>query len=217
MPLILDDVPEIERFVARETELAEIHERLRSDGSRRAVVLHGLGGIGKTQLAVAYMKRHKDSYSAIFWLNIKDENSIKQSFARIEHQIRQQHPPASYAGNVDKDGNPDQTIANVKAWLNLPNNTRWLLVYDNYDNPKLPNNKDSAAVDIEKYLPEAHQGSVLITTRSSRVKIGQNIRMAKIQNASDSLEILEATSKRTGLSDGKPKINIELYRFNMFL
>ena len=41
-----------------------------------------IGGIGKTQLTVAYAKRHKDNYSAIFWLNIKDEeDSLKQSFA----------------------------------------------------------------------------------------------------------------------------------------
>jgi len=45
------------------------------DGSRRIVVLYGLGGIGKIQFTVAYAKRHKDNYSAVFWLNIKDEDS----------------------------------------------------------------------------------------------------------------------------------------------
>jgi hypothetical protein len=44
----LYDIPVIENFVAREEELAEIYRRPRGDGSRRAVVLHGLGGIGKT-------------------------------------------------------------------------------------------------------------------------------------------------------------------------
>jgi hypothetical protein len=44
----LSDVPKIEHFVARKEELAEMHRRLKSDGSRRTVVLHGLGGIGKT-------------------------------------------------------------------------------------------------------------------------------------------------------------------------
>ena len=86
----LSDVSEINRFVAREEELAEIHKELNSsDGSRRTVVLHGLGGIGKTQLTIAYAKQHKDSYSAIFWLNIKDEDSLKQSFTKITRQILQ--------------------------------------------------------------------------------------------------------------------------------
>jgi len=75
----LSNVSDVEHFVARKTELLEIHKALSGDGSRKAVVLHGLGGIGKTQLSIAYAKRHKDSYSAIFWLNIKDENSLKQS------------------------------------------------------------------------------------------------------------------------------------------
>jgi ATP/maltotriose-dependent transcriptional regulator MalT len=79
----LSDVPEIEQFVAREEELAEIHRILRGDSSRRTVILHGLGGIGKTQLTIAYAKRHKDNYSAIFWLNIKDEDSLKQSFSNV--------------------------------------------------------------------------------------------------------------------------------------
>jgi AAA+ ATPase superfamily predicted ATPase len=59
-------VPEIQHFVARNQELAEIHEKLKRDGSRRVVVLHGLGGMGKTQLAIEYTKQHKDNYSAIF-------------------------------------------------------------------------------------------------------------------------------------------------------
>jgi hypothetical protein len=64
----LSNVYDVQHFVARKPELIEIHKALSGDGSRRAVVLHGLGGIGKTQLSIAYAKRHKDSYSAIFWL-----------------------------------------------------------------------------------------------------------------------------------------------------
>ena len=56
----LSNVSETEQFVERE-ELTEIHRKLRGDGSRHIVVLHGLGGIGKTQLTVAYAKRHKDN------------------------------------------------------------------------------------------------------------------------------------------------------------
>ena len=91
----LSDVSEIEHFVAREEELAEMHKTLSGDGSRRTIVLHGLGGIGKTQLTVAYAKRYKDNYSAVFWLNIKDEDSLKQSFAKVAKQILREHPLAS--------------------------------------------------------------------------------------------------------------------------
>lgn len=87
--------------MAREDKLSKIHRTLKGDGSRRTVVLHGLGGIGKTQLTVVYAKRHKDDYSGIFWLNIKDEHSLKQSFVRVVTRIQQDHPSASRLSNVD--------------------------------------------------------------------------------------------------------------------
>ncbi|RYO80968.1 hypothetical protein DL762_007374 [Monosporascus cannonballus] len=194
----LSGVPEIEHFVAREQELAEMRETLNSDGSRRVVVLHGLGGIGKTQLAIAYAKWHKDSHSAVFWLNIKDENSLKHSFNMVAKRILREHPSASRLSSVDTE-NLDEVIDAVKAWLSLPNNTRWLLIYDNYDNPKLPSNKDPAALDIDDFLPESYQGSVIITTRSSQVKIGHPIRIRKMENVLDSIEILSNASNRQGL------------------
>jgi hypothetical protein len=188
--------------VAREDELRDIHEALRGDGSRRTVVLHGLGGIGKTQLAIAYAKRHKENYSAIFWLNIKDEDSLKQSFANVAKQILRAYPSARWLGTVDMK-NLDDVIDAVKAWLGLPYNTRWLVIYDNYDNPRLGSNKDPAAVDITKFLPEVYQGSVLVTTRSSEVEIGHLIQVTKLGDVRDSLKILSNASRREGVMDGK--------------
>jgi hypothetical protein len=199
----LSDVSEIEHFVAREEELAEMHKALSGHGSRRTVVLHGLGGIGKTQLTVAYAKLYKDNYSAIFWLNIKDEVSLKQSFAKVARQILREHPSASPLSSVDMKENLDEVIDAVKAWLSLPNNTRWLIIYDNYDNPKLPGNTDPAVVDIRKYLPESYQGSVIITTRSSQVKIGHSMRVGKLKDVKESLQILSYASGRECNIDGK--------------
>jgi hypothetical protein len=195
-------ISDIEHFVAREDELRDIHEALRSDASRRTVVLHGLGGIGKTQLAIAYAKRHKDNYSAIFWLNIKDEDSLKQSFTNVAKQILRAYPSARWLSTVDMK-NLDDVIEAVKAWLGLPYNTRWLVIYDNYDNPKLVSNKDPAAVDITKFLPDIYQGSVLVTTRSSEVEIGHLIQVTKLVDMRDSLKILSNASRREGIMDGK--------------
>jgi hypothetical protein len=172
-----------------------MHRELDGDGSRRIVVLHGLGGIGKTQLTIAYAKRQKESYSAIFWLNIKDEDSLKRSFAKVAKQILQAHPLANRLSSVDIKGDLGEVVDAVKAWLSLPNNTRWLMIYDNYDNPKLP--------DIRDFLPESYQGSIIITTRSSQVQIGYLIRVRKLENISDSLEILSHVSRREGLVNSK--------------
>ena len=189
--------------MAREEELAEIHRTLRGDGTRRTVVLRGLGGIGKTQLTITYAKRHKDNYSAVFWINIKDEDSLKQSFAKAAKQILGEHPSASRLSGVNIKENLDNVIDAVKEWLSLPNNTRWLMIYDNYDNPKLAGNTDPAAVNIHKFLPESYQGSVIITTRSSQVKIGHHIRIRKLEDVRDSVKILLNASRREKLIDGK--------------
>jgi len=199
----LSEVSETERFVARQEELADIHKTLSSHGTRRTVVLHGLGGIGKTQLAVAYAKRHRSDYSAIFWLNSNDEDSLKQSFAKVARRILQEHPSASLPSADNQSVSLDEIVNGVKRWLDHPKNTRWLLVYDNYDNPKLPGTAAHTAVGIRRFLPEAHHGSVLITTRSAQVKIGPRIRVGKLDNVKDSIEILSNTSGRGNLMDGE--------------
>jgi NB-ARC domain len=199
----LADVTETDHFAARESELAQIRNILTGDGSRRTAVLHGLGGIGKTQLAIAYAKRYRHNYSAVFWLNIKDINSLKQSFAKVTKQILRDHPSASWLSNLDTNGNLDEVVEAVKAWLSLPKNIRWLLVYDNYDNPKIPGNDDTAAIDIRKFFPESYQGSIIITTRLAQVKIGRQVNIKKLTNIEDSLQILANASGRQLSVDGK--------------
>jgi hypothetical protein len=188
--------------VAREEELAEMHRTLRGDGSRRTVVLHGLGGIGKTQLTVAYVRRHKDAYSAIFWLNANDEDSLKQSFAKVAKRILREHPSASRLSSVNTEAKLEKVVEAVNEWLSLAYNTRWLMIYDNYDNPKLPGQKDLSVLDIHRFLPHSYKGSVIITTRSSRVKIGHSLRVRKLENINEGLEILSRISGREGLTEG---------------
>ena len=204
----LTGISETSHFVAREAELAKIHQKLMGDGSRRTVVLYGLGGIGKTQLSIAYAKRYKDSYSAIFWLNTKDEDSLKQSFAKVATQILRDHPSARQLCNIDIGGDLEIVIDAVKAWLSLPNNTRWLVIFDNYDNPKVPGNLDPAAMNIKKFFPESYQGSIIITTRSSQVEIGHSIQLRKLDKISDSLEILSSTSNREASIDGEVSLQL---------
>ena len=167
------------------------------------VVLHGLGGIGKTQLAVSYMQRYRDEYSAIFWFNINDQASIEQSFTRVARQILQQHPDTKPLSTIDLQGDQGEVIDTVKAWLSLPGNTRWLLVFDNYDNPQLSNQTNNGAIDINRFLPASWQGSIIVTTRLSQVDIGHRISIKKLENIQDGMEILSSTSGRGDLSNSK--------------
>jgi hypothetical protein len=60
-----------------------MRELLHSYSSRSCVALYGLGGIGKTQLTIEYIRRYKEKYTAIFWLNANDQDSLKLSFRDV--------------------------------------------------------------------------------------------------------------------------------------
>ncbi|KAF2738199.1 HET-domain-containing protein, partial [Polyplosphaeria fusca] len=194
--LNLRSFPEAAQFVAREQELSKMHEVLHGHSSRAAVVLHGLGGIGKTQLAVEYVKRHKEKHTAIFWLNANDEDSLRLSYRGIAQQVLHSHPSTRVLSSLDLEGDLDRVVSAVKTWLDLPGNARWLMVYDNYDNPRIANDTDRSTVDIRQYLPESDQGSIIITTRSARVTQGRRLHVQKLAGLEDGLKILANTSKR---------------------
>jgi hypothetical protein len=218
----LSEVTIVDRFVARGEELAQIHKELSHGRNRRTVVVHGLGGIGKTQLAAAYAKRHYTNYSAIFWLNVRDKTSLKQGYMRMAQRILREHPTVIDMKNAVKSGDLDEAVQAVKQWLDMPKNDRWLIIYDNYDSPRLErsrlegisgeaglgkaearNKKEvSESYDIRPFLPDAYQGAVLITTRSSTVKIGHRIQLRKLKRPEDSLDILAYTSNRQGVYNG---------------
>jgi hypothetical protein len=179
--------------------LTNIEEPLQGDGSRRKVVLlQGLGGIGKTQLAVSYLKKHADSYSAVVWLDVKTEDALRQSFAATAKRLHRYHPASELLRRAVESKEFDDTVANIKDWFSVKGNNRWLLVFDNVDNPTLPGVEDPQAYDIQSYFPEAHQGSILITTRSSRLEIGKLVCVHKL-GPRESIEMLSSASGREGL------------------
>ena len=191
------------------------------DGMRTAVV-HGLGGMGKTQLAAEYAKRHREDYSTVFWLNATDEMSLGQGFVRAAGRILREHPSVDCLRHAVESRDPNQAIQDVKRWLENSKNDRWLLIYDNYDNPNLggdgncrtaggsgggkkEGNGDvnvAKAYDIRPFLPDAHHGAILITTRSSKVTIGHRIPLGKLSDLQDSLEILAHSSNRHDIHSG---------------
>jgi DNA replication protein DnaC len=72
----VSEVSHVDHLVGLDEDITEICEALQYDGSRKTAIVHGLGGMGKTQLALAYAQRHKEEYSAVFWINSKDANTL---------------------------------------------------------------------------------------------------------------------------------------------
>lgn len=197
------DVPHVKHFVGRDKELSKIQEELHYDGSRKTVIVHGLGGMGKTQLALAYVQKHRDKYSAVLWVNSKDMETLKQGYVAVAKRIYRDHPSLIHWKTIAEGSDVDKAVDAVRIWLSNFRNNQWLLIYDNYDTPKIPGRDETGAFDIRPFLPEADHGAILITTRSPQLELGSPVAVKKLYDIEQSLQILSHASGRDRLSSGR--------------
>jgi len=179
-------------FIGRAAELDQMAQLLRPGEAtveQRRLVLGGLGGIGKTQLAIAYARRHQNHYASVFWLNATSVSTLKASLRSIAQQLL----TAAELQSLDDKG----ILPAVLKWLSDVKNTQWLLIFDNYDDPEL--------YGIEEYLPNTAHGSIIVTTRLPDLIKGQRMRQVRvppIEYLDESLEILRTRSQRDNVQHG---------------
>ena len=133
---------------------------------RKVFVLHGLGGIGKTQLSVAFARDHRENYSAVFWIDGSSKERLRRSIADLTSRLPQhQISEISRSYSQEKDTDVDEVVQDILRWLSRRSNDRWLLIFDNVDREFSISSKDPEAFDVREYFPSADQGSILITSR----------------------------------------------------
>ncbi len=150
-------------FTGRDELLSQLEQQLSSENhndptARRTSLtqpraIKGLGGIGKTQIAIeyAYRSRDLDRYTHTFWTNAATKEALLTSFIELAALL----PPDFSA----KD-EPDQSklVEATKRWLEQCQQC-WLLIFDNADDISL----------IRNYLPQRGNGCILLTTRADAV------------------------------------------------
>jgi hypothetical protein len=134
-------------FTGRAELLEDLRDRLSAGGPELAPqVLFGLGGVGKTQIAIEYAHRFAADYDLVQWIPAEQPGLMRASLARLTSVL-----------GVDPGG--DQK-ADVDAVLNAlcmaDPRRRWLLVFDNVDDPDT----------LAELLPAHGHGHVLITSRA---------------------------------------------------
>lgn len=135
-------------FTGREETLDALHAQL---GSHQAVALtqsyalHGLGGVGKTQIALEYAYQHALDYHAVFWIGAETEEQLISSLLHIAEVL--QLPERN-------DKEQQRVIAAVQHWLS--SHSQWLVICDNVEDLDL----------VPRFLPAVRSGAILITTRS---------------------------------------------------
>lgn len=186
-----------ELFVGRTYKLYEIARLLHPDQrfqNQRRLVLGGIGGIGKTQLAIAYAESGRGSYSSVFWLNAVSEATLKDSFRSIAGLIFDVEQP-----EVLED---KEIVRRVHQWLCSPKNTGWLLIFDNYDDP--------TQFRIDQYYPPASHGAIVVTSRRPDHVAGASLHIKSFQNVEDSLAILQTRSNRENVQSGM--VHLDTFR-----
>src|SRR5215472_13754627 len=100
-------------FTGREHLLAQVHTLLSRQPTRAALTqaygVQGLGGIGKTQLAVEYAHQYRNTYRAVLWMQAETHASILASFGPMAAALRLTTPP---------DADAPKVVAAVLSWLN---------------------------------------------------------------------------------------------------
>ncbi|KAF7118673.1 hypothetical protein CNMCM5793_008211 [Aspergillus hiratsukae] len=170
-------------FVGREPILAQllttIPPSLEEDDCQRTAI-EGLGGVGKTQIALEAAFRVRDQYPgcSIFWVPAVDATSFENAYREIGRQLGVE--------GIDEDKADVKTL--VKEVLSRESSGHWLLIVDNADDPDLLFS-DMALSDC---LPFSLEGSVLFTTRRHEVAVRLDIPQRNIVTTGE-MSVAEAT------------------------
>ncbi|NLU69425.1 tetratricopeptide repeat protein [Streptomyces sp. HNM0574] len=130
-------------FHGREAQLGRLRRDLLSGRHSLIQSVHGMGGVGKTQIAQEYAHRFASQYDLVWWIDAEQADQLPVHYTELADRLGIAKPEAG-------------TEANARALLqHLRTRQRWLLILDNAEAPR----------QIEQWLPEG-PGHTLITSRT---------------------------------------------------
>ena len=151
-------------FTGREDVLKQLHDRLTTTQAAaltQTQAISGLGGVGKTQIAIEYAFRYREEYHAVYWVRASSRDALISDFVSLADQLL-----------LPEANKQDQNIVvtAVKRWLD--EQTGWLLILDNADDLGL----------VADFLPPGDKGHILLTTRAQATgSIAPSIMIEKME------------------------------------
>ena len=145
--------PRNPNFTGREDLLAELAHRL-APGARTVLLpeaLHGMGGVGKSQLATEYAYRNRARFDLIWW--IQAERPVKIINSLVELGMR-----LGFNAGAESNVAVKQVVDALKDARNVEVPADWLLIFDNAE----------SVADLRPYLPIGGSGHIIVTSRNSQ-------------------------------------------------
>lgn len=135
-------------FTGREETLAQIRAHFQTDHATalsQPQAMSGLGGIGKTQIALEYAHRYRHDYQAILWTRADTREALISGYVAIAHLL-----------NLPQKDEQDQGLVMQAVLRWLTTQADWLLILDSADDLTL----------AREFLPTAFDGHLLLTSRA---------------------------------------------------
>ncbi|KAM0425245.1 hypothetical protein ACHAPT_009562 [Fusarium lateritium] len=151
------------------------------------VSLCGLGGVGKTQIALAYAYWLQEAHPeiSVFWVHSNSAERFSHSYGNIARECR--IPGYDESSGLD-------SLSVVKDWLESKDSRQWLMIIDNADDMQLFFPQSGAGEKLGDYLPDCAHGTVLVTTRNlqvgSRLTKGKRPIEVNKMNENESVQLL---------------------------
>jgi tetratricopeptide (TPR) repeat protein len=158
--------PKNKRFVGRTPTLDKLIQKLFVQNDSQRVALVGLGGVGKTQVAlqIAYWTKEIRPDYSVFWVPALSAESFEQAYTEIGRRLV--IPKAS------EDEDPRES---VRRYLSSKAAGRWLLIVDNADDTDLLFGSSKELGGIDEYLPDSESGLILFTTRHMEAAVSLSV------------------------------------------
>jgi tetratricopeptide (TPR) repeat protein len=164
-------------FIGRTELLESVYSEL-SLSTATAVLpgaLHGMGGIGKSQIAVEYVYLHAAEYDIIWWIPSENRSEIQNSLVKLAKRLE-----------LPVEQSVDTAVPAVLDTLGAGRPyRRWLLVFDNADRPE----------DVREFWPRLGEGHILVTSRNPQwSEVARSVEVDVFQRA-ESRELLQRRNK----------------------
>ncbi|KAH1890714.1 hypothetical protein KXW12_005816 [Aspergillus fumigatus] len=147
-------------FVGRQKEIQEIEDSIYAPDGLKKLAITGLGGVGKTQIALelAYRMRDREPECSIFWIPCTSYEAVEQAYISIAQMVG--------LHTVE----PGEMKERLQTYFSQTDE-KWILIFDNADEMAMWVKGSPAAPSLKNIIPRSENGHVLFTSRNRQLAL----------------------------------------------